>query len=108
MDIIFIILCSIIFLSPYALVSKVLAGMILVALFEIISKNTNTIKLFGRIIIAACVTAAHFVYTYVTGDYVSLRNSIMIALLINSVMSVYILTLLMIVELLKKLTFHNV
>ena len=49
MDIIFIILCSIIFLSPYALVSKVLAGMILVALFEIISKNTNTIKLFGRI-----------------------------------------------------------
>ena len=53
MDIIFIILCSIIFLSPYALVSKVLAGMILVALFEIISKNTNTIKLFGRIIIAA-------------------------------------------------------
>jgi len=32
----------------------------------------------------------------------------MIALLINSVMSVYILTLLMIVELLKKLTFHNV
>ena len=29
MDIIFIILCSIIFLSPYALVSKVLAGMIL-------------------------------------------------------------------------------
>ena len=86
MDIIFIILCSIIFLSPYALVSKVLAGMILVALFEIISKNT----------------------TYVTGDYVSLRNSIMIALLINSVMSVYILTLLMIVELLKKLTFHNV
>ena len=106
MDIIFIILCSIIFLSPYALVSKVLAGMILVALFEIISKNTNTIKLFGRIIIAACFTAAHF--TYVTGDYVSLRNSIMIALLINSVMSVYILTLLMIVELLKKLTFHNV
>ena len=105
MDIIFIILCSIIFLSPYALVSKVLAGMILVALFEIISKNT---KLFGRIIIAACFTAAHFVYTYVTGDYVSLRNSIMIALLINSVMSVYILTLLMIVELLKKLTFHNV
>ena len=61
MDIIFIILCSIIFLSPYALVSKVLAGMILVALFEIISKNTNTIKLFGRIIIAACFTAAHFV-----------------------------------------------
>jgi hypothetical protein len=59
MDIIFIILCSIIFLSPYALVSKVLAGMILVALFEIISKNTNTIKLFGRIIIAACFTAAH-------------------------------------------------
>ena len=55
-----------------------------------------------------CFTAAHFVYTYVTGDYVSLRNSIMIALLINSVMSVYILTLLMIVELLKKLTFHNV
>ena len=108
MDIIFIILCSIIFLSPYALVSKVLAGMILVALFEIISKNTNTIKLFGRIIIAACFTAAHFVYTHVTGDYVSLRNSIMIALLINSVMSVYILTLLMIVELLKKLTFHNV
>ena len=50
------------------------AGMILVALFEIISKNTNTIKLFGRIIIAACFTAAHFVYTYVTGDYVSLRN----------------------------------
>ena len=44
MDIIFIILCSIIFLSPYALVSKVLAGMILVALFEIISKNTTTIK----------------------------------------------------------------
>ena len=60
-------------------------------------KNINMMKEFTRALIVACFIAINFVVMYVRSDFLCLKNGIVIALLLNCMMSVYILCVLLLI-----------
>ncbi|CVI69781.1 hypothetical protein NDGK_01648 [Clostridiales bacterium CHKCI001] len=103
MNICFIVVCILIFFNSYSFLTKVIIGTVLCIIFAIIEKKKAKMYSFVRIIIVACFIASNFIYTYISSEYICLRNGIVIALLLNSIMSVYILCLMILVEKIKSI-----
>lgn len=96
MNLCFAIICILFFLSSCNVFIKIMFGTLFCVLFNIILKNK--IQTFGQIIFVACLIAINLVYKYILSDFLCTRNGIIIALLLNSIMSVYILCVLLLIE----------
>lgn len=97
MNVCFYTLCILCFVSPCNLFIKIVLGTLSCILFSMVMKNTNIMKEFARVLIVACFIAINFVVMYVQSDFLCLRNGIVIALLLNCMMSVYILCVLLLI-----------
>lgn len=93
----FFALCILCFVSPCNILVKIVLGTLICILFSIVMKKSNIRKEFARVLIVACFIAINFVVMYVRSDYLCLKNGIGIALLLNCMMSVYILGVLLVV-----------
>lgn len=98
MNIFFMVVCTLLFLSPCNLFIKIIIGTVICIIFTIIENKKVKMHSFTRIIIVSCFIAANFIYTYVSSEFICVKNGIVIAFLLNSIMSVYILCSLMLVE----------
>lgn len=101
MNICFCILCILCFISPCNIFLKIMIGTMICILFSMVLKNTNMMREFAHVLIVACLMAINFVVLYVRSDFLCLRNGIIIALLLNCIMSVYILCVLMLIAKIK-------
>lgn len=97
MNICFFALCTLCFVSPCNILVKIVLGTLICILFSIVMKKSNMKKEFARVLIVACFIAINFVVMYVRSDYLCLKNGIGIALLLNCMMSIYILCVLLLV-----------
>lgn len=97
MNICFGILCILSVISPCNILVKFIMGMVLCVLFDILKRDTNLMQTFARVLAVACLEAINFVYVFIRSDFLCLRNGIVIAILLNCIMSVYILSILLIV-----------
>ena len=108
-DILYLFLCIVIILLKLNFATKLVIGGILTILFSTFSQKKDKIVqyVYLKLLGFSCLIAMQFVFSYLQGEYLNIKNSVIIMIFMSSFVSIYILVITYIAFLAQKFIQQN-